>query len=162
MGRSSVVRVELLISPSCLSSMSVYQFRDSTFLCYKSLWFVWESTWERYRPVDALRWNGTRFEIEDTRYTHDLADPLYGYETASMKELCDRLSSMFPPSSAKPARHLIVGPPEWFRDRMVCLNPCAPRDTASWKKMCQGRHRTCRKGPRNKFTKRNSLHDNAH
>ena len=141
--------------------MSVYQFRDSTFLLYKSLWFVWESAWDGYRPVDALRWNGTRFEVDDARYTSDPTDSLYGYGSESMQKVCEHLSDTYPQSLAKPVRHLTVGPPEWFRDRMVSLTTCAPRDTASWKKMCQGRHRTCRRGPRNRFTKRNSLHDNA-
>lgn len=141
--------------------MSVYQFRDSTFLLYKSLWFVWESAWERYRPVDAFRWNGSRFELDDAKYTSDPMDDLYGYGSDSMGELCEVLSEEFPPSSGKPVSHLIVGLSEWFRDRMVPLTPCAPRDVTSWKKMCQGRHRTCRRGPRNKFTKRNPVQHNA-
>ena len=134
--------------------MSVYQFRDNTFLNYKTYWFVWESAWDGYRPVDALRWNGLTYEIVDTQYTKDPLSLHYGYGSAVMKKVCEMLTQKYPQDEAVLVRDLSFQTPEWFRDRLITLSPCAPRDNVSWKKMTMGRHRTCRRGPVNKFTRR--------
>jgi hypothetical protein len=134
--------------------MSVYRFRDNTYLHFKSYWFVWESAWDGYRPVDALRWNGTTYEAVDTQYIKDPLDRLYGYGSESMKKLCDILTERYPKEKAKLMTHLTFGTQEWFRDRMLSMSPCAPKDNVSWKRMTAGRRRTCRRGPANKFTHR--------
>lgn len=135
--------------------MSVYKFRDQVFLNYKSNWFVWESAWEKYRPITSMQWTGTNFVIDDLAYTKDPMDSLYGYGSPQMKEVCELLSSKFLPETAVATVSLCIGPREWFRDRWVSLHPCAPRDASSWKRMIHGKHKTCRVIPaRNKFTKR--------
>lgn len=138
--------------------MSVVRFRDNVFLNYKNTWFVWESAWDGWRPLAALRWDGVRFEVDDGDYMSDPTSENYGYGFAKMREVCEALTEAFPHEPATDIRHLPLGPVEWFRDRMVALSPCAPRDTASWKKMAGGRTRTCRAGPRNRFTKRSLIH----
>jgi hypothetical protein len=134
--------------------MSLYRFRDSTYLHYKKYWFVWDSAWDGYRPVDALRWTGTTYELVDTTYTHDPLSQFYGYGSAVMKKVCDMLTEKYPKEQASVVKHLSIGPQEWFRDRLVNVSPCAPRDNGSWKKMTMGHRRTCRRGPANKFTHR--------
>jgi hypothetical protein len=138
--------------------MSVVRFRDTVYVHYKSRWFVWESAWDGYRPVDALRWTGERFEADDRAYTADPTSEEYGYGSDKMREACEALTEQFPRDKAVDVPHLPLGPLEWFRDRMVSLSPCAPRDNVSWKRMAGGRTRTCRAGPRNRFTKRNFIH----
>lgn len=138
--------------------MSVVQFRNNAFLNYKNTWFVWESAWERYRPLTALRWTGEQFEIDDRAYTADPTSEDYGYGSDKMRELCDLLTEKFPHDQDVVIHHLPLGNLEWFRDRMVCVSPCAPRDIVSWKRMAGGRTRTCRAGPRNRFTKRTLVH----
>ena len=135
--------------------MSVYRFRDTTFLHYKKYWFVWESAWDGYRPVDALRWNGRTYEVVDIAYTKDPLSINYGYGSAAMKKVCDLLTEKYPKEQAVLVSHLSFQTPEWFRDRLVTLSPCAPRDIVSWKKMVMSRRRTVRRGPANKFTHRN-------
>lgn len=134
--------------------MSVYRFCDNTYLHYKKYWFVWESAWDGYRPVDALRWNGSVYEVVDTEYTKNPLSQFYGYGSAMMKKVCDMLTEKYPKEEAVLVKHLTFGPQEWFRDRLVNVSPCATRDVASWKKMTMGRRRTVRRGPANKFTHR--------
>jgi hypothetical protein len=138
--------------------MSLVAFQDRTFLDYKGRWFLWEPSWESFRPIDALQWDGTSFLINDRTYCKDPTDALYGYGTPQMKDVCDRLVS-FHERSSLAVETPIIGQPEWFRDRYVALHPCAPRDKDSWKRMCRGRVHTCRRPvARNKFTRRNLRH----
>jgi len=137
--------------------MSLSRYGDSVFLKYKQNYFVWEPAWEGFRPVDAVQWTGTSFQIDDKEYTKDITDPLYGYGSESMKKVCTVLTETYGPSvSSSPQIDTPeIGPLTWFRDRHVSLTPCAPTDVSSWKRLVRQRRRTCRRGPRNKFTKRN-------
>jgi hypothetical protein len=136
--------------------MSLVTFHDHVFLQYKHLWFVWESSWETFRPIETIQWTGSCFETRDS-YSTDPTDPLYGFGSESMKKVCDLLKTNYSSQmkDAKPVRDLLIGTPTWFRDRRIVLSPCASTDTASWKRMV-GRHaRTCRVAPRgSKFTRR--------
>lgn len=132
--------------------MNTFRFRDQIFANYKSNWFVWEPAWECYRPITAVQWTGTTFSVDDRAYTKDPMDPLYGYGSPQMKQVCEILGS---PKDIVDVNSLCVGPHEWFRDREVSVHPCAPRDMSSWKRMVHGKHKTCRVIVRNKFTKRN-------
>lgn len=138
--------------------MSVVRFRERVYLNYKNTWFLWEPVWEQYRPVEAVRWNGEQYALEDGAYTSDPTSEDYGYGSDKMRELCSALTEKFPANTAVNVLHLPLGPLEWFRDRMVSVSPCASRDISSWKRMAGGRVRTCRAGPRNRFTKRNLIH----
>lgn len=135
--------------------MSVVEFQGRQYLQYKQYWFVWEPAWESFRPIDGVFWNGTTFDIEDVKYCTDPTDELYGYGSQQMKQVCSLLRDKY---SLAPKRvaSLNTGNSEWFRDRLVAIRPCAPRDKESWKRMVQGKHMTCRNAPRGKkFTRRN-------
>ena len=140
--------------------MSLVRFLDNVFLISKNRGFLWESAWESFRPIDSVRWTGETFEIVDTSFCTDPTSALWGYGSESMKSACAQLTQAYAPHvpAARPVSTLVFGPVEWFNDRHVVLSPCAPRDNASWKRMCHDRVRTRRAGPRNKFTKRNLLH----
>jgi len=133
----------------------LYEFRDKVFLEYKSFWFVWESAWEKFRPIQDVVWDGQAFQIQDDIYCVDPTDPLYGYGSEQMEKLCTALSEM----KHDPVRVSVlpIGT-EWFRDRFVNFSPCASRDPKSWKRMVQNKPRTCRKAPRGKkLTRRTRL-----
>lgn len=135
--------------------MSVVRFRDDVFLDYKGNWFLWEPSWEKFRPIDAVQWDGSTFQIVDTQYCSDPMDEWYGYGSEKMKELCDALEPFYYKGEPKQVESLAIGNSEWFRDRLMALSPCAPRDKESWKRMCHGRTRTCRRPPRvQKLTRR--------
>lgn len=134
----------------------LYDFNDQLILEHKGWWFLWETAWDSFRPIDNVQWDGTRFVYDDREYCSDPSDPLYGYGSEVMKDLCELLGE---------SRHelpeevdcLRIGQLEWFFDRPLSLTPCAPRDHASWKRMTGGKHRTCRSSRSSrgrKFTRR--------
>ncbi len=131
----------------------LYDFNDQLILEHKGWWFLWETAWDSFRPINSVQWDGTRFVYDDREYCLDPMDPLYGYGSEVMKDLCNLLAD---------SRHelpeevdcLRIGTPEWFFDRPLALTPCAPRDHASWKRMAKGNHRTCRTHRGRKFTRR--------
>lgn len=128
--------------------MGLYEFRDKTFLEYKQLWFVWESAWEAFRPVQDISWDGNTFRVKDDAFCSDPTSSLYGYGSTEMAQLCELLKEKFDETAVKVST-LPIGT-EWFRDRFVSLRECAPRNTSSWKRMVQNKHRTCRMAPRGK------------
>lgn len=136
--------------------MSLTKHGDRIFLNYKQNWFLWEPSWESFRPITAYAWNGSEYEVIDRDYCADPMDPLYGFGTPAMKQVCDALTKTFASqiSNATPVMTPTIGPSEWMLDRMVALTPCAPRDRTSWKRMTRGRGRTLRHAPRNKLTRR--------
>lgn len=127
---------------------------------YKNHWFVWEPAWESFRPITSFSWDGTGYVLNDWVYCSDPFDPLYGYGSPQMKQVCEAVTSQFASQvpSAPSVRSLAIGSSEWMYDRMVSLTPCAPRDRHSWKQMTHGRIRTLRNGPRNKLTRRTLTH----
>jgi hypothetical protein len=136
----------------------LFQFADRIYLQIKTQWFVWEPSWESYRPIDNVSWNGTKFEIDDKAYCSDPTSELYGYGNEKMLELCQLLSEKYAVKDAKKIHTLATSSAVWFRDRMVSLTPCAPKDKESWKRMlCGTRAKTCRNIVRNRFTKRNLI-----
>jgi hypothetical protein len=139
--------------------MALYRHQDIVYLIYKQLPFLWDSEWEMFRPITSLTWDGTRFLMNDFVYCKDPTSPLYGFGNEAMKDACNLLTRSYGPkiSQASVVRAPTVGPSEWWFDRMISLTPCAPRDRTSWKRMHRGRYFTCRRGPRNKLTRRNRV-----
>ncbi len=135
--------------------MSLFEFQDRVYLHYKQYWFVWESAWESFRPIDGVRWNGKSFSIDDSSYCKDPTDEHYGYATSQMKQVSSLLRYKYD-EVAKRVYSLDTGNSEWFRDRHISMTPCCPRTKESWKRMVQGKPRTCRHAPRGKkLTRRN-------
>jgi len=136
--------------------MSLVQFQDLVILNYKTLWFLWEPAWETFRPIDAIRWNGVAFVVDDRKYTSDVLSEDYGFGSPTMRKVCEGLTEKFQSriSSAPRVQTPEVGPTEWFRDRFVSFTPCALKDKSSWRKMCRGKHRTLRHAPKLHRTRR--------
>lgn len=134
--------------------MSLTRVGDTVYLQVKTAGFVWEPAWDCYRPITAVAWDGERFGIDDRAYCADPTDPLYGYGTPAMRELCIGLTKTYPPSSAHPGPLPGIGPLEWLFDRYVSLSPCAPRDKASWKRLHKGKYRTPRTAPKTRLTRK--------
>jgi hypothetical protein len=124
--------------------MSLSTFQDKTFLSYKGKWFVWEPSWESFRPIDAVEWTGQSFQIDDRAYCADPSDEWYGYGSSKMKQVCEALTPLYKAGAPPMETPAIGSKVEWFRDRAVMLSPCASRDKDSWKRMCRGRIHTCR------------------
>ncbi len=137
--------------------MSLFKFHDHIYLEYKKNWFLWESAWEKFRPIKGIQWNGTSFVVNDSEFCADPLDPLYGYGSPQMKQICDAFTAKYASqvSNAKVVDSPEIGNIEWFYDRRVSLTPCCPRTKDCWKRMTRGRYKTLRKGPAVTFTRRN-------
>ncbi len=133
----------------------LYDFQDRIFLEHRKYWFVWEPAWENFRPIQDVTWTGSTFQINDDVYCSDPMSPVYGYGSAQMLHICELLHDKYSETPVK-VSSLPIGM-EWFRDRMVSLTPCAPRDIKSWKRMVHNHGRTCRKAPRGKRLTRRKL-----
>ena len=132
----------------------LYEFRDNVYLEYKGLWFVWEPAWESFRPIQGIFWNGNEFEINDREYCSDPMDPLYGYGSEKMRQVCQLLKGKRDDVEQN-VQVLPMDNLEWFRDRRVPMNSCTPKDILSWKRLVKNKARTCRNAPRGKkFTRR--------
>ena len=137
--------------------MSLYKFQDTIYLEYKKRWFLWESAWEKFRPIDSIEWNGTTFVVNDKEYCSNPLDECYGYGSPQMKQICDVFTQKYSSqiSTAKLINTPEVGKSEWFYDRRAVLTKCCPRTKEEWKRMIRGKYRTLRKGNAEKFTRRN-------
>ena len=137
-------------------TMGVVKFKDRVFLFTQGKGYLWEPAWALFRPINGYNWDGTRFRIDDSEYCMDPTDELYGFGTPEMKKHCEELTEDYEDdvTTAPGTMFVEIGNLEWFRDRPVSFTPCAPRDIGSWKKLSKGRVLTCRRHPRNKFTKR--------
>jgi hypothetical protein len=136
------------------SVMGLYEFNDDVFLEYKGYWFVWEPAWESFRPIDGVRWTGTHYKVDDRVYCSDPTSEYYGYGMEERRQLCGLLNKLYEQTPLK-VSVLPMDDVEWFRDRWVSFEPCAPRTITSWKHLVRNRPRTCRNAPRGKkFTRR--------
>ena len=131
------------------------RFQDRIFL-QQGRWYLWDSAIGLFRPIDGFAWNGTSWSEEDQKYRPDPLEKTYGFGTAENLAKCIELSKKFEDAiqSAPTVSYLAIGTPQWFRDRPVNFTHSAPKDVSSWKRMTQGRARTCKRRSTNKFTKR--------
>ena len=131
------------------------RFQDRIFL-QQGRWYLWDSAIGLFRPIDGFAWNGSGWTVDDHKYRTDPLEKTYGFGTAELLAKCIELSKIYEAriQSAPTACYLSIGTPQWFRDRPVNFTHSALRDVASWKRMTQGRARTCKRRSTNKFTKR--------
>jgi hypothetical protein len=134
--------------------MSLVKVGDAVYLQVKSAWFLWEPAWESWRPITSVSWDGERVVLDDRAYCSDPTDPLYGYGSPKMQELCAALTKTYSPTNAVSGSLPAIGAQEWFFDRALSLTPCAPRDKASWKRFHKGKYRTPRRAPKTRLTRR--------
>lgn len=113
--------------------MELVKFRDQIYGKYKTQLFVWESSWDSFRPIETIVWNGKQITVVE-KYK-DLFSPWYGFGSPEMKEACKKLTEITELSTAKEVdifEWLNQG--EWWRDRKCNLLPCVSRSPQEWKK----------------------------
>lgn len=133
------------------------RFHDTVYLHIKSRWFVWESAWSMFRPIDGLAWDGAKYIMNDTAYCSDPTSKYYGFGSEPMYTLCYHLTHEYSEkvADAPTVPSLTIGPSTWFFDRTMSLTPCAPTDKSSWRRAINGKRKTLRVLTRKTFTKRN-------
>ena len=106
--------------------MDLLEFRERIYGKYKGQLFVFEPTWDSFRPIERIAWNGVQLVPIDDKYKPDLFDRNYGYGSLEMKALCRKLSQETELSEAREIKdpiHLWRWYGEtnvkWWRDRPI-------------------------------------------
>ena len=148
--------------------MELCEFREVIYGKLNNQLFTFETSWDSFRPISFVGWDGSDFVAEDSAYKKNLFSSYYGYGSAEMKKLCSELTKSIelgnavsitdPVSFWRWCKH---SPTHWWHDRPVLfLNACVDRSRVSWKKyidQTHSRRRTLRKNILNRATKRLSI-----
>jgi len=145
--------------------MEVCEFHSQIYGKFQNQLFVFEPSWDCFRPIEKVGWNGTKYAVIDYKYKQDLFDDNYGFGSLEMKQLCNKLIRDTDLESAK----LITDPllfwkwcgeneAKWWYDRAcVFSSPCVPRDSGEWKKYLyylNVKSKTLRRAVNSRMTKR--------
>jgi len=145
--------------------MDLVEFRGMIYGKYQSQLYVFEPTWDSFRPITRVGWDGSKFSIDDAIYKKDLFSPFYGYESLVQKAECRRLIQTTELENAKEIVEPIdfwkwCGEKEakWWRDRpCVFINSCVSREIQDWKhylKYLNVKAKTLRHPPNGRITRR--------
>jgi hypothetical protein len=145
--------------------MDLIEFRGTIYGKYEHTLYAFEPTWDSFRPIQKVGWDGSAISIQDSLYKKDLFSPFYGYESLVQKELCRRLIQTTELDDARE----IVDPLEfwkwcgeteakWWRDRpCVFANSCVSRELQDWRrylKYLNSKAKTLRHPPKGRVTRR--------
>lgn len=145
--------------------MDLRIFQDRIYGRYEKQLFVFEPSWDTFRPIEHVAWDGKQYTILDQKFKSDLFDPNYGYGTLAMKALCRKLINETDLEKATEIKDPVEfwkwsGEKElkWWKDR-PCLfaNPCVNRETDGWKNYLHYqnlRAKTLRQPIRGRLTRR--------
>lgn len=142
-------------------AMELVRFRDNIYGRFEGKLFLWEPTWDSFRPCLGYLWNGNGF-IHQFVCT-DIWHPFYGYGSSEMMRLCKKLLEETELGNAKDIQNLeqfwewCRTQTEWFRDRRCAFTSCASKDILSWKRLVSGTHskpKTLRHHKHSRATKR--------
>lgn len=158
-------RVQESLSLSFNLSMELCTFHDRIYGKKDKQLFVFESTWDSFRPIEKVAWNGESYSILDSIYKTDLFDDNYGYGSLNIKALCRELSQITELDNAKEITDPLIfwkwcGELEtkwWFDRSCVFSNSCVSQDHKSWKqyiKYLQVKPKTLRRPFKGRLTRR--------
>lgn len=145
--------------------MELLTFHDRIYGKHQGQLFTFEPTWDSFRPISGVGWNGKIMTPIDSTYKSNLLDSFYGYGTLEMKALCRKLTNETELENTKETKDPIYlwrwyGEKniKWWRDRpCVFTSPCVQRDISAWKKYLgylEVRARTLRRPFKGRATKR--------
>lgn len=145
--------------------MELITFHDRIYGKYERQLFTFEPTWDSFRPITGIGWNGKQIVPIDDAYKSNLFDQFYGYGTLQMKALCRKLTQETELSETKEVKDPIhlwrwygESNVKWWRDRpCVFTSPDVPKDPLSWKgylHYLDTRAKTLRRPFRGRATKR--------
>jgi len=145
--------------------MELCEFHSHIYGKHKNQLFVFEPTWDSFRPIEKVAWNGVSYIILDSKYKVDLFDEYYGYGSLVMKAKCRELTQTTELSDVKEITDPIAfwkwcgeTTAKWWFDRpCVFANECTTRDQTQWKryiKYLQTKPKTLRQPLRGRMTRR--------
>jgi hypothetical protein len=141
--------------------MDVCTFHTRTYGKLNQTLFVFEPTWDSFRPIKKVGWDGKKFSTDEP-FKSNLFSPYYGFESLEQKEMCRKLAE-----ETELGGREITDPTEfwkwagltdasWFRDRpCVFLNECSPKNWHEYLKYTGSRAKTLRRRiPSGRVTRR--------
>ena len=145
--------------------MELLTFHDRIYGKCNGKLYTFETTWDSFRPISGIGWNGKQLVPIDAEYKTNLFSPDYGYGSVNEKAECRRLTQETELSETKEIKDPIYmwkwygeKNVKWWKDRpCVFVSPCVSKDTQSWKhylKYLEVRAKTLRKPFKGRATKR--------
>jgi len=135
--------------------MEVIKHKDNLYIKINGNIFVFDSSWEMFRPIEKLGWNGREITYSDSKFKKDIFSQWYGFGSENMKTVCTKLTNLVKDGEEGDITKFLND--EWFFDRKCSFLPCTAKDLESWKsyiKYIGSKHRTIRRWNDNKKTKR--------
>lgn len=121
--------------------MELYEFREEVYGKYQNRLFKLESSWDSFRPIDGIAWNGTKLVTIDSEFKKDILSPTYGFGSTEMKKICQHLTDTTDFDKALPIQDPVSfwkwagQATEWWRDRPIVFeSSCVSRSPADWKR----------------------------
>ena len=144
--------------------MDLRTFRARTYAKHSGQLYVFEPTWDSFRPISKIGWDGKRYAYTAPDHTQNLFSPHYGFASLEEKRVCaDMAASVDMDTSVETTdpddfmRWAGLRGTEWFRDRpCVFLSPCSSRNWKEYLGYLNSRPRTLRRDPRGRLTRRRS------
>jgi hypothetical protein len=144
--------------------MELLLFHDRIYGKYLKKLYLFEPTWDSFRPIAGIGWNGKQF-VPIEKFKTNLFDENYGYGSLAEKALCRKLTQETELSETKETKDPIFvwkwyGETniKWWNDRpCVFTSLCISRNKESWKfylKYLEVRAKTLRKPFKGRATKR--------
>jgi hypothetical protein len=141
--------------------MDVCTFHTRTYGKLHQTVYVFEPTWDSFRPIKKVGWDGKKFSTDEP-FKSNLFSPHYGFESLEQKEMCRKLTE-----ETELRGREITDPLEfwkwaglsdasWFRDRpCIFLTECSPRNWHAYLKYTGFRAKTLRRHiPSGRVTRR--------
>jgi len=141
--------------------MEVCTFHTRTYGKLNQTLFVFEPTWDSFRPIKKVGWDGKKFSTDEP-FKSNLFSPHYGFESIEQKEMCRKLTE-----ETELGGREITDPTEfwkwagltdasWFRDRpCIFLTECSPKNWHEYLKYTGSRAKTLRRRiPSRRVTRR--------
>jgi hypothetical protein len=122
--------------------MELRTFHGNLFGKVQKKVYVYEPTWDSFRPISKVAWNGSEFETLDSEFKQNMLSPFYGFGSAEQKAFCRKLAEETELENAPEIKNPVdfwrwAGETEvsWWRDRpVVFASACVSREGLGWKK----------------------------
>jgi hypothetical protein len=148
-----------------MTVMELLTFHDRIYGKINKKLYVFESSWDSFRPISGVGWNGSNFTQIDSEYKQDIFASDYGYGSLAERAECRRLTQETELSETKETKDPIVlwrwygeTNVKWWRDRpCVFSSPCVAKDILAWKKYLkyiESKSKTLRKPLKGRATRR--------
>jgi hypothetical protein len=145
--------------------MDLKTFRDNVFGKFEKNLYVFEPTWDSFRPITKVAWNGSEYSIVDSEFKKNILSSFYGFVSEEQKKLCRKLTEETELGNAPEIKNPIdfwrwCGESEvsWWRDRpVVFASKCVNKTPESWKrylKYLESKPKTLRRQFKGRATRR--------